>query len=319
MKMVVLDGYTLNPGDQSWDALKSMGELVVYDRSAEAEVVARAKDATVLFTNKTPVTGKMMEQLPALQYIGVLATGYNIVDVNVAKSRGIVVANVPGYGSSSVVQLCFALLLELTHHVQLHSDSVRSGEWTNSADFSYWKTPLIELKGKTMGIIGFGNIGQQVADVAAAFGMNVIACSRTQSDQRHRPGFRWVDPGELFAEADFISIHCPLTDDTKGMINTTSISKMKRSAFIINTSRGPIIVEKDLADALNNEVIAGAALDVLSSEPPPANNPLLTAKNCLITPHIAWATREARVRLLETTVKNLRSYLDGKPSNVVNN
>ena len=318
MKIVVLDGYTLNPGDLNWDELKKLGDLVVYERTPVDKVVERASGAEILFTNKCPVSAEAINQLSSLKFIGVLATGYNIVNTEAAKAKGVIVANVPGYGTTSVVQMTFALLLELCLRVQRHSDAVMDGKWTRSADFCFWDYPLIELSGKTIGIIGFGNIGQQVGDVATAFGMNIIGNSRNRTDQSHRKNFRWADVPELLEQSDVVSIHCPLFPETKGLINKESLKLMKKSAFILNTSRGPIIVDEDLADALNNEVIAGAGIDVLSVEPPPAGNPLFSAKNCIITPHIAWATREARARLMHITVTNLTAFLEGKPVNVVN-
>jgi len=318
MKIVILDGYTLNPGDLSWDELKKLGDVVIHDRTPADKVVERAKDAEIVFTNKTPIGEDALNQLSSLKYIGVLATGYNIVNTEVAKAKGIVVANVPGYGTSSVVQLTFALLLELCLHVQRHSDSVMEGKWAKSADWCYWDYPLVELSGKTIGIIGFGRIGQQVGDVATAFGMNIIGNSRHWIDQSQRRNFKWAEIPELLAQSDVVSIHCPLFPDTKGLINKESLKSMKSSAFLLNTSRGPIIVDEDLADALNNDVIAGAGIDVLSAEPPSKENPLSAAKNCIITPHIAWATKEARARLLDTTVSNLSAFLRGKPVNVVN-
>lgn len=317
MKIVVLDGYTLNPGDLSWAGLETLGELTVYDRTPPAQVLERAAGAEVVFTNKTPLSADVLAQLPALQFIGVLATGYNIVDINAARKQGIIVSNVPGYGTPSVVQLTFALLLELTLHIQRHSDAVMDGKWARSADFSFWDYPLIELAGKTMGIIGFGSIGEKVADVATAFGMPVIGTKRHRTDQSHRANFRWVELPELLAEADVVSIHTPLVPETKGLINQATLALMKPSAFLLNTSRGPVIVEADLANALNNGVIAGAGIDVLATEPPAADNPLYGAKNCLITPHIAWATQEARARLMAITVDNLRAFVAGKPINVV--
>ncbi len=318
MKIVVLDGYTLNPGDLSWEGLEALGTVTVYERTPADKVVERVRDADAVFTNKVPLTEDQLSQLPNLKFIGVLATGYNIVAVEAARKKGIVVSNVPGYGTASVVQLTFALLLELTLHVQRHSDAVLEGRWAASADFCFWDYPLIELAGKTMGIIGFGSIGEKVADVATAFGMRIIGTKRHPTDQSHRPDFRWVELSELLEQADVVSIHCPLSPETKGLINKASLSRMKSSAFLLNTSRGPIIVEQDLADALNNDVIAGAGIDVLSAEPPAADNPLFTAKNCLITPHIAWATREARRRLMAMTVDNLTAFLEGHPINVVN-
>jgi len=319
MKLVVLDAYTLNPGDLSWDGIKRFGDLEVYDRTPIEDILERCKGAEIVFTNKTPLREDVLAQLPDLKYIGVLATGYNVVDVDFARIRGIKVANVPGYGTASVVQLTFSLLFELCMHVQRHSDSVFNGDWSASADFSYWNYPLIELEAKTLGIIGFGSIGQKVADVATALGMNVVAYSRSQTEQSHRKNFRWTSLDELLSHADVVSIHCPLFPETQGLINKNTIKLMKKSAFFLNTSRGPIVVEQDLADALNSGLIAAAGLDVLSVEPPSPNNPLLTAKNCLITPHIAWATKEARTRLMAITENNLSSYLDKNPVNIVNN
>lgn len=318
MKIVVLDGYTLNPGDLSWDELKKFGDVVIYDRTAAQEVVERVKGAEIVFTNKTPINEDAIKQLSSLKFIGVLATGYNIVNTDIARAKNIIVANVPGYATGSVVQLTFSLLLELCFHVQQHSDTVMKGKWASSPDWSYWDHPLVELFGKTIGIIGFGRIGQQVGDIATAFGMNIIANSRTQTDQSHRKNFKWVTIPELLANADVVSIHCPLFPETKGLINKESLRSMKRSSFLLNTSRGPIIIDQDLADALNNDVIAGAGIDVLSVEPPSKDNPLFTAKNCIITPHIAWATKEARVRLMQATIDNLSAFLKGSPVNVVN-
>lgn len=317
MKITVLDGYTLNPGDLNWAPFRKLGNLTVYDRTAEHLVVERARDAAILLTNKTPLPSSVLKQLPALRYIGVLATGYNVVDVSYANDHGIIVTNVPGYGTDAVVQLTFALLLELTSHVQRHSDSVHAGDWAASPDFCYWNYPLVELAGKTMGIIGFGTIGQQVADVAAAFGMRVIAASRRQTDQSHRKAFRWAGTEELFAESDVVSLHCPLFPETRGLINRQSLRRMKNTAFLLNTSRGPLIVEEELAEALNTGTIAGAGLDVLTIEPPSAKNPLYHARNCIITPHIAWATREARSRLMHLAESNVSSFLAGNPKNVV--
>ena len=318
MKIVILDGYTLNPGDLSWDELKTLGDVEIYDRTPVDKVVERAKEADIIFSNKTPVNEAHLGQLPNLKFIGLLATGYNVIDIQTAKKNGVVVSNVPGYGTASVVQMTFALLLELCQHVQRHSDAVMEGRWANSADFCFWDFPLVELEGKTIGIIGFGDIGKKVGDVATAFGMNILGNSRTQTDQSHRKNFRWADVKELLEQSDVVSIHCPLFPETKGLINKESLQWMKPSAFLLNTSRGPIIVDEDLADALNNEVIAGAGIDVLSMEPPSQDNPLFKAKNCLITPHISWATKEARTRLMQTTISNLKAYLGGNPVNVVN-
>lgn len=318
MNLVVLDGYTLNPGDLSWDNLQQKGNLTVYDRTPLQDIVERAKDAEAVFTNKVPLNADTLEKLPKLRYIGVLATGYNIIDVAVAKQRGVVVSNVPGYGTDSVVQMTFALLLELCQRVQRHSDSVSKGKWSRSPDFCFWEYPLVELSGKTLGIIGFGDIGQRVADVASAFGMKVLGYSRTQTDQSHRRNFSWASLDELLEQSDVVSIHCPLTPATQGLIHAGTLAKMKESAFLLNTSRGPIIVEEDLADALKRGQLAGAGLDVLSAEPPPSDHPLFGIENCLITPHISWATREARSRMMEKVVANWVAYLQGQPIHVVN-
>ena len=318
MKIVVLDGYTLNPGDLNWDALKALGDVEIYERSNPAEVLERATGADILLTNKTPLGKDILEQLPVVKFISLLATGYNVVDVQFAKQKGIVVSNVPGYGTASVVQMTFALLLEFCLHAQRHSDAVAAGRWSSSKDFCFWDYPLVELQDKTLGIIGFGDIGKKVADVASAFGMQIVANSRTQSDQGHRKNFKWVTLDELLRQADVVSIHSPLTPETTGLINKQTLQLMKPSAFLINTSRGPIIVDQDLADALNNGTIAGAGIDVLSAEPPTADNPLLKAKNCIITPHISWATKEARARLLDIAVNNAKSFLEGRAVNVVN-
>ncbi len=318
MKIVVLDGYTLNPGDLSWDALNKLGEVTIHDRTPIDQIVERCKGAQIILTNKTPLDADTINQLPDLKYIGVLATGYNIIDTAVCKHKGIVVTNVPGYGTTAVAQFVFALLLELCLHVQKHSDAVMDGRWARSKDFCFWDYPLIELAGKTLGIIGFGTIGQKVADIAAAFDMKVLAFSRTQTDQSQRKNFKWVGLDELLSDADMVSIHCPLTPETQGLINTANLKKMKPSAFLVNTSRGPIVNDADLANALNNDVIAGAGIDVLSKEPPAADNPLFGAKNCIITPHIAWAAKEARARLMDTVVSNLQAFIDDAPVNVVN-
>ncbi len=317
MKIVVLDGYTLNPGDLTWEGLKELGDVTIFDRTPAGKIVERAKDAQIIFTNKTPLGEDVIDQLPSLKFIGVLATGYNIVDTGAAGKRGVIVANVPGYAGPSVVQLTFALLMELCLHVQHHSDAVMKGKWSRSDDFCFWDYPLVELAGKTMGIIGFGNIGQKVGDVAGAYGMKVIGNDLNRTDQSHRSDFRWAEIPDLLQHSDVVSIHCPLFPETKGLINKESIRLMKSSAFLLNTARGPIIVDEDLADALNHDIIAGAGIDVLSVEPPQNDNPLFSAKNCIITPHIAWATKEARKRLMDTTVSNLTAFLNGKPVNVV--
>lgn len=317
MKIVVLDGYTLNPGDISWKAIEELGELVVYERTAEDQIVQRAAGAEVVLTNKTPISADVLQQLPNLKFISVLATGYNIIDTAAAAQLGITVSNVPGYSTASVAQLVFALILEFTHRVQKHSDAVFADRWVTSKDFSFWDYPLTELEGKTMGIIGFGDIGKRVADIAQAFGMNIIAHSRTETDQTHRLRFNWVSLDTVFAEADVLSLHCPLTPQTQGIVNRERLATMKKTAVLINTSRGPLVVEEDLAWALNEGIIAGAGLDVLSAEPPSPSNPLLTASNCLITPHIAWASTEARIRLMQKTAENIKSFVNGKPINKV--
>jgi glycerate dehydrogenase len=318
MKIVVLDGYALNPGDLSWSELEKIGSLKIYDRTPVELIVERAEGAEIVLTNKTPIGEKDFALLPNLKYVGVLATGYNVVDVEAAKKRNIIVTNIPAYSTRSVAQMTFALLLELCQHVQKHSDSVYNDDWINCKDFCYWNYPLIELAGKTMWIIGLGSIGKQVADIAAAFGMNVIGYSRSESDQSHRNNFKWVKLEELFKQSDVISLHCPLFEETKGIINKNSLEKMKKSVLLLNTSRGQLIVEKDLAEALNNGTIAGAGLDVLSTEPPKPDNPLLIAKNCLITPHISWATMDARVKLMDIAVENIKAFINNNTVNVVN-
>lgn len=318
MKIVVLDGYTLNPGDLTWEGLEALGKLEVYERTEASLILRRAQGAELALTNKTPLTAETLKQLKSLRYIGVLATGYNIVDVKAAKELGIPVSNIPTYGTASVAQFAFALLLELCHHVGLHGDAVRASEWTNNKDWCFWKTPLIELAGKTMGIVGFGRIGREVGKIADAMGMRVIAHDSVQTNPPAHAGFRWVGLEELLRESDVVSLHCPLFPETQGLINAQRLSLMKPTAFLINNSRGPLTVDQDLADALNSGRLAGAAVDVLSVEPPPASNPLLTAKNCLVTPHISWATKEARSRLMGLAVDNVRAFLAGKPQNVVN-
>ena len=316
MKLVVLDGYTLNPGDLSWDALPSGVDFQVFDRTASDEVYERSKDADILLTNKTPLTRSVLSSLPSLKYIGVLATGYDVVDVEQAKRQNIVVTNVPAYGVKSVAQLVFALILELCNHVGQHSDAVRSGAWSRSSDWCFWQTPLLELDGKTLGIVGYGRIGQSVARLAKAFGMDVVVTT-SRPTAHQTDGERWVTLDELFAQSDIVSLHCPLNAATTGMVHDGRLARMRREALIINTSRGGLIVEDDLTDALNAERIGGAGLDVLSTEPPLESNPLLHAKHCIITPHMAWATREARSRLMATAVANVAAWLSGEPQNVV--
>lgn len=315
MKIVVLDGYGLNPGDLSWEGMQALGELTVYDRTAPAELLEHSAGAEVLVTNKTVITAEDMAALPDLKYIGVLATGYNIIDVKAAKERGIVVTNIPAYSTDSVAQMVFAQILNITQRVGHYAYANRHGRWANNPDFCYWDTNLTELHGKKMGIIGLGNTGKATARIAAAFGMQV--CAYTSKPQPELPeGIRKMELDEIFRECDIVSLHCPLTPDTKELVNAKRLAAMKPTAILINTGRGPLVNEQELADALNRGVIAAAGLDVLSSEPPLYTNPLLTAKNCFITPHIAWATKEARVRLMDIAVENLKGYLKGE---IVNN
>ena len=318
MHIVVLDGYALNPGDLSWKGLELLGDVTVYDRTPSDQIYERAKEAEVLLTNKTPLSAEMLSRLPRLRYVGVLATGYNVVDVKAARELGVAVTNVPAYSTPSVVQMTFSLLFALCTRVQEHSQAVREGKWCRSKDFCFWDYPLVEVSGKTLGIIGFGSIGRQVAEVALALGMQVVAYSRTVKTDFFHPRFSWVSLDELFAVSDVVSLHCPLFPETKEIINKANLSKMKSTAFLLNTARGGLVAEQDLADALNHGIIAGAGLDVLTEEPANSNNPLLTAQNCVITPHIAWATAEARARLMEIAVSNLASFIEGKPVNVVN-
>lgn len=319
MKIVILDGYTVNPGDLSWDKLKKLGDLTVYDRIEEQTVVEKIGDAEIIYTNKTRITRETIEACPNLKYIGVLATGYNTVDVDAAKEKGVLVSNIPAYSTDAVAQSTFALLLEICHHVGEHSEMVRNGAWTNHIDFSFWMYPVIELAGKTMGIIGFGKIGQAVAKIAQALGMKVLVHSRSYRPELYNnDSCRYVTFDELLSNSDVISLHCPLFPETRGIINKNSIDKMKDGVIIINTSRGPLIVEEDLKAALDSEKVYGAAVDVVSKEPIEENNPLLKAKNIFITPHIAWTAKDARIRLINIAVKNLESYLAGSPTNIVN-
>jgi len=320
MKIVILDGYTLNPGDLSWDDIKKFGEITVHDRtdSTPGNVITTIGDADVVFTNKTPLPKSVLEKSTSVKYIGVLATGYNVVDTVAAKELGIIVTNVPTYGTSAVAQFTFALLLELCHHIGSHSEAVKNGDWTKSADFCFWNYPLIELAGKTMGLIGLGRIGQATAKIAQAFGLNVLAFDSFQNPELVSNTCRYVPLDELLRNSDVVSLHCPLSDSTKGIINKNNISKMKDGVMVINTSRGPLVVEQDLCDALNSGKVAGAAVDVVSTEPISATNPLLKAKNCIITPHIAWAPKESRIRLMKIAVENLAAYAAGTPVNIVN-
>lgn len=318
MKIVILDGYTENPGDLSWSGMEQFGEVTVYDRTPQELIIKRIGDAEAVYTNKTPLTQSTLEACPSIKYIGVLATGYNVVDIEAAKERGIPVSNIPSYGTEAVAQFTIALLLELCHHIGDHSRSVMAGDWTRSEDFCYWNYPLTELAGKTMGIIGFGRIGQAVAKIAQALGMKILAYSRTREEGLETETCRYAELDELLANSDVISLHCPLHPDTQGMINKETIAKMKDHVMILNSSRGPLIVEEDLKEALNSGKVGGAAVDVVSAEPMKEDNPLLKARNCIITPHIAWAPKETRQRLMDIAVDNLRAYAEGCPQNVVN-
>lgn len=318
MKIVILDGYTENPGDLSWEGIANLGELTVYDRTPAELVVERIADAEIIFSNKTVISEDILSQCPNIKFIGVLATGYNVIDIEAARRKSIIVSNIPAYGTDAVSQYTFALLLELCHHVGAHSDSVKRGEWASAKDFCYWNYPLIELVGKTLGIIGLGKIGRGTARIAQAFGMKVVAYNPRPIPKEHIIGnTQQVDLEELFALSDVISLHCPLFPETMGMINKDTIHKMKDGVLIINNSRGPLIVEEDLRDALISGKVAGAAVDVVSTEPIQGDNPLLSAPNMIITPHIAWAPKEARQRLMDIAVDNLKAYLKGSPINVV--
>ncbi|SDN99272.1 glycerate dehydrogenase [Desulfonauticus submarinus] len=317
MQIVVLDGYTLNPGDLDWKPLKSLGEVKIYDRTPQEKIIKRAKDAQIIFTNKTVLNEKVLSQLPEVKYIGVLATGYNVVDISYCKKHKIIVTNVPGYGPKTVAQMVFAHILEFTNHVYEHHLSVLNGEWSQKTDFCYWKYPLIELSNKTLGIIGYGQIGKEVALLGHAFGMNILVNTRTVP--KTAPNYvKFVSLKKLANESDFISLNCPLTPTTHHLINKNFFQQMKQSAFIINCGRGQLINEKDLKYALETKQIAGAGIDVLSQEPPPKNHPLFKCPNIHFTPHIAWATKEARQRLLNIAIENLAAFLQGKPQNIVN-
>lgn len=317
MKIVVLDGYAANPGDLCWDELKALGECIVYDRTAPAEVLERSAGAEILLTNKTVITAEHIAALPGLKYIGVLATGYNIVDVAAAKEHGVIVTNIPAYSTDSVAQMVFAHILNIAQQVQHHSEEVHKGRWTDSKDFCFWDTPLLELHGKKIGIVGLGHTGYATARIAIGFGMEVYAYT-SKTHFQLPPEIHKMELDELFSECDIISLHCPLTETTREMVNAKRLRLMKPTAILINTGRGPLVNEQDLADALNNGTIYAAGVDVLSQEPPRADNPLLTAKNCYITPHIAWASTAARERLMRIMSGNIRAYQDGKPINVVN-
>ena len=316
MNIVYTDAYTLNPGDLDWGPITSQGHVTLYDRTSPEQLLERVADAELVLSNKVRFDRATLEQLPKLRYIGVTATGYDIIDVVAAREQGIMVTNVKGYGSDAVAQHTFALLLELSNHVGLHGQSVRAGEWVNAQDWCYWKSPLTELAGKTLGLVGFGDIGRKVAEIGRAFGMNVLINRRHTTDSLPN-GIRYVDLETLFSESDVVSLHCPATAENTGFVDQTLLRKMKPTAFLVNTSRGKLIVEQDLANALNEGLLAGAGLDVVLVEPPVANNPLLTAKNCLLTPHVAWASQEARQRLLLRVAENMAAFLAGNPINVV--
>jgi glycerate dehydrogenase len=316
MKTVILDGHTLNPGDLSWAALQALGTCEIHDRTPPEHVVARCADAEIVITNKALLPREVINALPKLRFIAVTATGFNVVDAPAARERGIPVSNVPLYGTRAVAQFTIAMLLELCHHVGAHSDSVRAGDWVKSADWCYARTPLLELDGLTLGVVGWGRIGQATADIARAMGMKIIAASRTPKPARD--GVEFVDMETLFRRADVVSLHCPLTPETKALVNAERLALMKPTAFLLNTSRGPLLDEAAVAAALNSGRLAAAGLDVLSCEPPKADNPLLTARNCVITPHQAWAAKAARARLLDTTAANVKAFLSGTPLNVVN-
>lgn len=318
MKIVILDGYTTNPGDLSWDFLEKFGTYTVYDRTPEDKIIERAKGCDVIITNKTPVRAETIAQLPELKFIALLSTGYNVVDVDFAAERGIPVSNVPCYSTSAVAQLVFAFILEFTNRVSLHSEAVHSGEWSSCPNFCFWKSPLTELQGKTIGIIGYGKIGKAVANIAEAFGMCVLASSRSAAVGGCDGNVKFVTVDELLEKSDFVTLHCPLTPQTTGMVNAEFISRMKNSAYLINTSRGPVVDENALAAALKSGRLAGAGIDVMTVEPPKAENPLFGCENCLITPHIAWAGFETRTRLIGIVEENLGAFAQGKPINTVN-
>lgn len=319
MKIVILDGYTLNPGDLSWEPLKELGEVTVYERTAPKDVYKRAEGAEVVFTNKVVLDEAVLEKLPSLKYIGVLATGYNVVDVEAAARKGIVVTNIPAYSTSSVAQMAFAHILNIVQRVGYYAQEVSNGKWSRQADFSFWDAPLHELDGKKIGIIGFGNTGRATARIAVGFGLDVYAYTSKSAMELPADVHKCPSMDELFRKCDIVSLHCPLTETTRELVDARKLELMKSSAILINTGRGGLVNEQDLADALNSGKIAAAGLDVLSSEPPRADNPLLKACNCFITPHQAWATKEARVRLMQLAVNNLKAFLEGKPVNVVNN
>ena len=317
MKIVVLDGYTENPGDLSWEELGKLGELTVYDRTPEEEILNRIGDAEIVLINKTPITAELLDACPSVRLICVQATGYNVVDCQAAKERNVLVCNVPDYGTNAVAQFTFSLLLELCNRVGHHDQTVHEGKWCDCPSFCYWDTPQMELYGKTLGIVGFGRIGRAVGKIASAFGMNVLAYNRSRCPEGEAIG-QYVDLDTLLASSDILSLHCPLTQDTVGMINEGTISKMKDGAILLNTARGPLLNEQDVADALRTGKLRGAAMDVVSKEPMARDNPLLTAPNCIITPHMAWTPIEARQRIIDCTVSSIRGFLSGTPVNTVN-
>ena len=317
MKIVVLDGYTLNPGDLSWDALKEMGDVTVYDRTAPDELMERAAGAGALLTNKVALDADTIRSLAGLKYIGVLATGYNVVDVRAAREAGIVVTNIPAYSTASVAQMAFAHILNIVQRVDAYAGEIRRGKWSGQADFCYWNAPLHELAGKKLGIVGFGHTGSATACIALAFGMEVYAYTRKQAGELPHGVCKCSSVDEVFRTGDVVSLHCPLSEETREMVNAERLKMMKSTAILINTGRGGLVNEQDLAEALSNGTIAAAGLDVLGSEPPRADNPLLKLENCFITPHVAWATYEARVRLMELAVGNLRAFIEGRPVNNV--
>ena len=316
--IVILDGYTTSPENNLWEDIKSLGSLTIYDRTNANDTVSRASDAEFILTNKTIIDDSVMASLPNLKYVGLLSTGTNTADLDAAKKRGIVVTNIPAYSTDSVAQMIFSFILNMSFKINIHNDKVHSGEWENSIDFSFYDKNITEIKGKTLGIIGFGSIGKRVASIANIFGSNIIVHTRTQKDKPGYENFSWVSKETVFRDSDYLCLTCPLTEETKEIVNKESLSLMKKSACLINTSRGGCINEVDLAYALDNDIISFASLDVLSTEPPKKDNPLLKAKNCIITPHIAWATKEARERLAKIAYENIKYFMDGKPQNVVN-
>ena len=317
MKITVLDGYSLNPGDMSWDELKALGDVEIFDRTPREQVVERAKDSEIILTNKVKIDDEIMSQLPQLMYVGVLATGYNVVDVKAANKRGIIVTNIPTYSTDSVAQMTFAHILTISNRVEHYAIENRKGRWSNNPDFCYWDTPLVDLTGKTLGIVGLGHIGLRVAAIAQQFGMDVFAyTSKTAAELPL--GIQKTTLEGLYAVSDILTLHCPLTDETRELINARSIAKMKKGIVIINTGRGQLINEHDVAEALKSEYICGYGADVMSEEPPKEDNELLLQPNAFITPHIAWASMDSRIRLMNQTVKNIKAFMNGRPINVVN-